>query len=739
MKIKPLISILVLLTTLAGGARSEPLNIIIVTRYSAESERGYTEFLQNIYRGNVYVHIDPGRYDEDLSANKKLELESADLIIISRNSAGTDYNADADFWNEVNVPILSHNINLARSDGHRFWDWLDGDKTDTNPCTHLDVADANDEIFAGVDTSSGTVEIFTTAKELEHSDQTSAGYGTVVATSDSNVVVARWLGGEPNYYDGSDYAPGAPRVFFALPKMTYEFFDDATDQAKLMLKNAILSLLPINRPQGDLDYDGDVDFDDFAIFGAYWMDSGCTEMLPCGIASLTDDANVAMDDLKVFTENWLEGADIIPPEPNIMTWETEPQAMSTESIYMAATVAIDILNGVEYYFQCTSANGPDAGWQYGNIFEPNNLTPGTKYTYKVKARDTSGNLNETEWSSPVTVRTFEIYREIADASAAVALDANLFIVADDEGNKLCIYDSNNPGSAPVADPNIGQFLNTDPCHPETDIEGATWFNDRIFWMASHGRNKDGKYWYSRYQFFATTVTRVGDDINVTVEGNYSNLIDDLIAYDLEWNLGLIDAIGVVNGHIDPNEISGLAPKEKGLNIEGLCTSADGNSMFIGFRNPRPEVNDVKYALLIELYNPEEVVLSGAPAEFGPPLLLDFDNRGIRSMEYSPTLGQYLISAGSHKAAVDRPNKPLQLYKYDMTRGALILLDEFLIIYPEIAFQPEAVFQFPDSGDIQLLSDDGILPVETPEGTIPNKLLPREQRTFRTQVITPETP
>jgi hypothetical protein len=290
-------------------------------------------------------------------------------------------------------------------------------------------------------------------------------------------------------------------------------------------------------------------------------------MSSCGEADLTGDANVVSDDLKVFTENWLEGTDTIGPEPNIMTWEIEPLTLSTESLYMVATVTIDLQNGVEYYFQCTSGNGPDGGWQYDNVFEPNSLTPGTKYTYRAKARDTSGNLNETEWSSPVTVWTFEIYREIADASAAVALDTNLFIVADDEDNKLCIYDSNNPGLAPIADPNIGQFLNIDPCHPESDIEGATWFNDRIFWIASHGRNKDGKYWYSRYQFFATTVTGVMDDINITIDGNYSDLIDDLITYDSVYDMGLADAIGVVNGHIDPNEISDLAPKRHGLNIK----------------------------------------------------------------------------------------------------------------------------------------------------------------------------
>ncbi len=249
MKIKSLMSILVLLTTLTGGARSEPLNVIIVTRDSAESERGYTEFLQDIYRGNVSVHIAPNRYEEYLSANKKLELESADLIIISWDNGGGSFNGDSDFWNEVNVPILNHNIKIARSGKprHRYWDWLDGNKTDTNPCTHLDIADANDEIFAGVDTTSGTVEIFTTGKEIDHSDQTSAGYGTVVATSASNVVIARWLGSEPNYYDGSDYTPGAPRVFFAMPKMTYEFFDVPIDYSYSIGKTQIVKRIVCNQ------------------------------------------------------------------------------------------------------------------------------------------------------------------------------------------------------------------------------------------------------------------------------------------------------------------------------------------------------------------------------------------------------------------------------------------------------------------------------------------------------------
>jgi hypothetical protein len=729
-KAKALILIFIFSMILTSPAVPAPLKIIIVTMDSAEPERGYTEFLQGVYKGNVNVSIDPNRYEEKLSDNKKLELESADLIIVSANNSSSSYNADADaeFWNGLNVPILNHNIRLARCDDHHYWDWLNGDMANTNPCTHLTIADADDEIFAGIDTSSGIVQIFRTGADVEHFNRTSAGRGTVVATSNGNMVIARWLGNEPAYYNGSLYTPGGPRVFFALPRMTYEFFDDATAAGRLMLKNAVLSLLPIRRPRGDLDCDGDVDFDDFAIFSRCWMNPGCPKISACGKADLTGDSKVIMDDLDVFVENWLSGADITAPQPNIMTWETSPSTTSTVSIYMAATVASDSQNGVEYYFQRVSGNGPNSGWQYGNTFEPNNLTPGTKYTYRVKARDTSGNLNETEWSSSATARTFEMYRGVADASAAAVIDGNLFIVADDEGNRLCIYDSNKPGSFPIAETNIGQSLNIDPCQPETDIEGATWFNDKIFWITSHGRNRDGKYWYSRYQFFATTVTKVGQDINVAVVGNYTNLIDDLIAYDLVYNLGLIDAIGVANGHIDPNAIPELAPKEKGLNIEGLSATADGKSILIGFRNPRPKVDEVKKALIIKLNNPEEVVLEGAAADFDPPILLDLDGFGIRSIEYSSTLGKYLVVAGSHKS---EDEEPLQiLYAYDMTTGVLAELADFPIL------TPEAVFQFPDSSDIQVLSDDGTLLIETPQGPVPNKLLPRELRTFRTQVVTP---
>ncbi len=295
-------------------------------------------------------------------------------------------------------------------------------------------------------------------------------------------------------------------------------------------------------------------------------------------------------------------------------------------------------------------------------------------------------------------------------------------------NFLRIYEWSNPQSPPIKSIDLADDLNIEPDHPESDIEGATWFGDRIFWITSHGRNRDGRYRYSRCQFFATTVTFDGDAVNVTVDGNYTNLLQHLIAYDAVYNLGLAAAIGVVDGHPDTSTIPNLAPKIDGLNIEGLCTSADGDSILIAFRNPRPDIAGDIHALIIPLTNPTQVVLSGATPQFGPPVLIDLGVLGIRSMEYSPTLGEYLIIAGSHKSSADQPLQ--KLYKYDMTVDDKDKLAEFP------AITPEAMFQFPASPEINLLSDDGVLIFQTPNGPTENKYLPMQQRTFRTHKITP---
>ena len=72
---------------------------------------------------------------------------------------------------------------------------------------------------------------------------------------------------------------------------------------------------------------------------------------------------------------------------------------------MTATTAYDE-SEVEYYFENTSGDGHDSGWQDDPNYTDPNLDPDTVYSYRVKARDKSSNRNETDWSEIVYVRTF---------------------------------------------------------------------------------------------------------------------------------------------------------------------------------------------------------------------------------------------------------------------------------------------------------------------------------------------
>ncbi|MBN2513232.1 MAG: hypothetical protein JXB18_09870 [Sedimentisphaerales bacterium] len=94
--------------------------------------------------------------------------------------------------------------------------------------------------------------------------------------------------------------------------------------------------------------------------------------------------------------------DNVPPSPNPMNWAVRPHVSAGGSIAMEAMTASD-LNGVHYYFECTSGGGHDSGWQSSPIYEDTGLTAGNTYTYTVKARDLSAQRNETMPSPSVSV------------------------------------------------------------------------------------------------------------------------------------------------------------------------------------------------------------------------------------------------------------------------------------------------------------------------------------------------
>jgi hypothetical protein len=71
----------------------------------------------------------------------------------------------------------------------------------------------------------------------------------------------------------------------------------------------------------------------------------------------------------------------------------------------------------------------------------------------------------------------------------------------------------------------------------------------------------------------------------------------------------------------------------------LAATLEGDPL-IGFRNPVPGSK----ALIARLKNPKGVT-EGKPARFGPPIRLDLVGLGIRSLEWSDELRNYLIVGG----------------------------------------------------------------------------------------------
>ncbi|HLB73680.1 MAG TPA: right-handed parallel beta-helix repeat-containing protein, partial [Sedimentisphaerales bacterium] len=151
----------------------------------------------------------------------------------------------------------------------------------------------------------------------------------------------------------------------------------------------------------DIDPNGKIDFFDFAVLAERWLDQGCSDADGwCGGADATLDAAVDFDDVAFMATCWLV-EDNAPPVPDPAEWSVEPY-LSGLSARMTAVRAVDMWGWpVEYYFECVRGDGDDSGWIESNEYTDGGLTPGVRYGYRVKARDTSPYLNETGWSEVV--------------------------------------------------------------------------------------------------------------------------------------------------------------------------------------------------------------------------------------------------------------------------------------------------------------------------------------------------
>jgi uncharacterized protein DUF3616 len=312
---------------------------------------------------------------------------------------------------------------------------------------------------------------------------------------------------------------------------------------------------------------------------------------------------------------------------------------------------------------------------------------------------------------------FEVttYVGMCDASGAAPLSSEHFLVANDEDNDLRIY--RHGESRPVASFPMSEFLGVEKNGKgkprEADLEGAAMLRDAhgdvIFWVGSHGRDKDRELQPSRWQLFATRVSATNGQWQVQPEGHaYRRLLEDLVKADIDqqWRFGLQAA-------------AELRPEDHGgLNIEALAAS--NSQLLVGFRNPLPSGN----AIVVPIENPFELVRSNAHATFGKPMQLALKDRGgrprgVRDM-YRLSADLLLVLAGSANDDGD-----FSLYAWTGRPG------DIPMIRSDIAFpdgsSPEALYV---SGEyLHVLSDDGDRPVINSADTCKKQKTP-ESRTFR---------
>lgn len=297
-----------------------------------------------------------------------------------------------------------------------------------------------------------------------------------------------------------------------------------------------------------------------------------------------------------------------------------------------------------------------------------------------------------------------LFRGMCDASAAVAVASNLFVAADDEGNHLRLFHAETSGP-PLQFFDLSGFLRLDAEHPEADFEGAAWLGDRVYWISSHGRNREGKHRPNRHCFFATEVRMDGGRVQLQPVGVcYKNLLTDLL-FDPRLRPFQLAAA------------SALPPKAQGgLNIEGLCATAD-QRLLIGFRNPIPGGR----ALIVPLLNPTDVV-RGLGARFGDPVLLDLGGLGIRDLGFWQ--GTIYVLAGPYDSEkkfrlyqwTGGPEPPRPLSKLDFGK-----------------LRPEALVFYADNPRFQVLSDDGTRDIG---GTNCKELKDPMQKRFRGAWVSP---
>ena len=233
------------------------------------------------------------------------------------------------------------------------------------------------------------------------------------------------------------------------------------------------------------------------------------------------------------------------------------------------------------------------------------------------------------------------------ASAVARLGPDLFLVGGDEDNNLRLYSTADFNTIKSVYPLAPIFRSIkDPSildSPKTDIEGAAWLGNIVYFIGSHSMNTEGtKDKPERRRIFAVEIKYTEDGITLNSVGTpYSKLVENLNS-DPQYQ----------NYHLDKAAKIG-SKTAGGLSIEGLA-QGENNSLLIGFRNPI--IKDK--ALIAVILNPREILENKEP-QFGRPIELNLGGLGIRDLTWSKERNSYFIIAGQFGAE----NPAFRLYEW----------------------------------------------------------------------------
>jgi len=325
----------------------------------------------------------------------------------------------------------------------------------------------------------------------------------------------------------------------------------------------------------------------------------------------------------------------------------------------------------------------------------------------------------------------------ADASAAIAIDAGLMFVGDDENQVIRMYQRNQSG-APVWQMDCTPFLGLTDIENgrprEVDIEASTRVGNRVYWIGAHSHANIGEGRTNRSRLFVTDVSGTGASSTLTYVGRYDYLKLDLV----NWDVNNAHGKGAHYYGFLASTAEGTEPKApNGFNIEGLAMApGSATTAYVALRAPIVPATNRTYALIVPVLNFTTLAANNGPpgsAVFGTPIELELYGRGIRSLEGTST--NYLIIGGPPgETNAGLPND-FKFYTWTGNPSAAPQQRSADLT----GLNPEAIVQLPappwtSNTAFQLISDLGRADLYN-DGTQAKLLPERAFKKFRSDIVT----